>query len=236
MTSHGLAAAALAFAASLHCVGMCGGFVLVMAAARQGAWRALAAHLEFQLGKATTYAFLGTLAGLLGDVVTRNPGLPWVARALAVVAGLGLVVAGLSLLGVFGRKQGPITAWAASLWARALGPLLSSRPAGTSLAAGVLVGWLPCPMVYAGVAAAAATRRPLEGALTMAAVALGTLPALTLVALTGSAVPVSLRRRLAPAAGALLVAVGALTLVRAGHLHVHPAGGAPEHCAPGGRP
>ncbi len=241
MISPWLAAAALTFAASLHCVGMCGGFVLVMASARRRAWSTLAGHLQFQLGKATTYAFLGTLAGAFGELLLRQAAFTWSARALALLAGLALLAAGLNLLGLLGRRAGAMADWAGSLWARALGPLLSSRPAGASLVAGLIVGLLPCPMVYAGLAAAAATGSALAGALTMAGVALGTLPALGLVALTGSVATVNLRRGLARAAGVLLVLVGVLTLARAGGLHAghsHHAGPAPAAapCAHGAHP
>ena len=60
-----LVAAGLTLAGSIHCVGMCGGFVLAVAAGRRGAWRLVGHQVLLQLGKATTYAFLGALAGRL---------------------------------------------------------------------------------------------------------------------------------------------------------------------------
>jgi sulfite exporter TauE/SafE len=91
------------------------------------------------------------------------------------------------------------------------------------------MGFLPCPLVYAGLAAAAASGSAAGGALILAGVALGTVPALTAVAIFGSAVPLGWRRALARGAGVLLVIVGLVTFARglggpeghagAGHAH-----------------
>ena len=51
------------------------------------------------------------------------------------------------------------------------------------------MGFLPCPLVYAGLAAAAASGSAAQGALILTGVALGTVPALTVVALFGSTIP-----------------------------------------------
>jgi sulfite exporter TauE/SafE len=136
-----------------------------------------------------------------------------------MLAGLALLVAGLSMLGLLGRRAGPLAAWVASLWSQALGPLLSARPAGASLGAGMIVGLLPCPLVYAGLAAAAASGSPLAGALTLAGVALGTVPALGVLAMTGLALPSGWRQGLARAAGVLLLVVGTMTIARGAGLH-----------------
>jgi sulfite exporter TauE/SafE len=76
------------------------------------------------------------------------------------------------------------------------------------------MGFFPCPLVYAGVAAAAATGGPLTGALTMAGVGLGTVPALLLSAAFGSMLSAVWRRNVARVAGLLLVAFAALTIAR----------------------
>jgi sulfite exporter TauE/SafE len=84
------------------------------------------------------------------------------------------------------------------------------------------MGLLPCPLVYAGLAAAAASGSAARGALMLAGVALGSIPALALVAVSGALVPPAWRRGLARAAGVLLLAVAALTAARGlggGHSH-----------------
>ena len=100
-------AAALTFAASAHCLGMCGG-LMVTVAARGKRPGALRDFLLLQLGKGTTYAFLGALAGLFGAAVTGSAAFVWSARILTIVAALALASAGLMLLGLRG---GTGSAW-----------------------------------------------------------------------------------------------------------------------------
>lgn len=218
-----VAAAALTLAGSVHCVGMCGPFVLGVAAGPTGARTRALQQILLQLGKATSYAFLGALAGAAGATVigstVRHAG-----QALAVVAAVAMVLAGLGLLGL--RARGAAAPWAAPLYARAIGPLVRERPAGFSLVVGMLMGLLPCGLVYAGLAAAAASGSPAQGALILAGVALGTVPALTVTAFGGALVPVAWRSGFARAAGVLLIAAAAFTLVRT-------LGGGPGHGAHG---
>jgi sulfite exporter TauE/SafE len=234
-----LVAASLTLAASVHCVGMCGGFVLAVSGPSLGArLPRLSSALLLQLGKATTYAFLGALAGALGARFAHAASLSWGPRLLALLAGLGLALAGLTLLGLRARSGvGRWSAAVAAVWQRSLAPLLAARPKGSSLVVGLAMGFLPCPLVYAGLAAAAATGAAAPGALTMAGVALGTVPALTLVALFGSALKVAARRHLAWAAGALLLVVGVVTAARGLGVHQHaspiPAGAPSAVTAPG---
>lgn len=216
-----LTAAALTFAASAHCVGMCGGFALALAApSRPHVLRALAGHLTLQLGKGTSYAFLGALAGAFGATLLTNTAFVWSARVLAGLCGLALIAAGLTLLGL--RRGGDaVAAWLAPHLSRVTGPLLQSRPRGAALVVGMVMGFLPCPLVYAGLAAAAASGSAAAGALLLLGVALGTVPALAALALFGGALHEreSMRRLLARVAGVLLIVVGAITLARGLGLH-----------------
>jgi len=90
------------------------------------------------------------------------------------------------------------------------------------------MGFFPCPLVYAGVAAAAATGKPLKGALTMAGVGLGTVPALLLSAAFGTMLSAVWRKHVARSRRAL-VAFAALTIARGfgvpvmRYLHMGPA-------------
>jgi uncharacterized protein len=211
-------AAALTFAASAHCLGMCGG-LMVTVAARGKRPGALRDFLLLQTGKATTYSFLGALAGLFGAALTGASWFVWSTRILTVIAALALGSAGLTLLG---RSRGVTSSWGSAIapfWNRIFGPLLQARPAGFALVVGLAMGLFPCPLVYAGLAAAAATASPGLGALTLAGVALGSIPALAAVSLFTNFAAHSERTRWRPlmarAAGALLIVMAAVTLSRA---------------------
>ncbi|HEX6864996.1 MAG TPA: sulfite exporter TauE/SafE family protein [Thermoanaerobaculia bacterium] len=210
-----LTAAALTFAASIHCVGMCGGFVAALGAFRtRRGFTVFLDQLLLQVGKASTYAFLGALAGAFGAALLRSATFHWTGRVLALLAGAAMAAAGLTLLGLRGRGSDLFVTRIAPLWHRLVGPLLQDRPAGASLLIGMAMGFLPCPLVYAGLAAAAASGSAAGGALILGGVALGTVPALTAVAIFGSAVPLSWRRLPARGAGVLLILVGLVTFAR----------------------
>jgi sulfite exporter TauE/SafE len=230
-----LIAAGLTAAASIHCVGMCGGFVLALGT-RENRLRRLGDQLLLQLGKATTYAFLGALAGAFGAALLSSPAFAWGGRILAVLLATALTLLGLTLLGLRRSRPAAWTIRLASLWQQLLGPLLHERPAGGSLVVGLALGLLPCPLVYAGLAAAVGSGSAGLGAATLAGVALGTVPALTAVALAGASVPQTWRPRLARAAGVLLLAMAVVTLARGLGGHAHHGGGAAPVCHAGAEP
>jgi sulfite exporter TauE/SafE len=194
-----------AFAGSVHCVGMCGGFACALGRDTRGTTATMRRHLLYNVGRATTYCFLGAAVGALGVLLVGHHGEGTPAslaqRALALVSGALIVYAGLQFFG-FSRgrwQEGP----AAQFLTSGLRRILGSPSASAPLALGVLNGFLPCPLVYAFAAQAAASGGPLPGFLTMAALSLGTFPAMFLVGGVG----VWLRPRVA-AAGAQQVPIG----------------------------
>src|SRR5262245_24023251 len=88
-----------------HCAGMCGPFVLAQAAARAGRDEAYgtlqrlagAALAPYHLGRATTYAALGALAGGLAGAVAGLPALRWLPAVMLALA------SGFFLAQAFGR-------------------------------------------------------------------------------------------------------------------------------------
>jgi hypothetical protein len=76
-------------------------------------------------------------------------------------------------------------------------------------------GWLPCGLVYSVLITALASGSPAQGALTMAAFGLGTLPNLLAMGLFASHLqPILQKRGLRVAAGLLVAGLGILGLAR----------------------
>lgn len=171
---------AAGLASGVHCVGMCGGIVAAFDARRcirieePGRWKR---HLAFNLGRISTYAVAGALAGTLGAVAYASGALP-AQQLLSLAANVMLVLVGLYLAGA-DRLLAPLEALGRPLWRR-LQPLaarlLPASTAPRAYLAGLAWGWLPCAMVYAAIAAAAFSGGAAAGALGMAAFGLGTLP------------------------------------------------------------
>jgi len=183
-----VAAAALAgLVGSPHCVGMCGAFALTCGE-RTGAL------LPWHIGRLTTYATLGALAGGLGAVI---PGPGWIGTAVSTVlicwfaaalAGLvpqpTVLVPGLTKLAVRSLRQ-PGT--------------------GSRFLFGLANGLLPCGLVYAALSIPVASGSPLIGATAMLAFGAGTVPALSVLALGIRRLTLeSIRARRVLAAGVLI--------------------------------
>jgi len=172
---------AAGLASGVHCVGMCGGIVAAFDSRRVvpivPAGRTWLRRLAFNAGRISTYSAAGAVAGAIGTAAYASGALP-AQSTLQVLASIVLVVIGLHLAGA-GRLLSPLEALGAPLWRRlqpAAARLMQAPGPTASFAAGLVWGWLPCAMVYAALAAAAFSGGPAQGALSMAAFGLGTLP------------------------------------------------------------
>jgi uncharacterized protein len=214
------------FAGSFHCIGMCGGFACALGADARGASATSLRHMLYNTGRLSTYCFLGALAGALGQVICTTPaaGSPRAAallgasldvgqRALAVMAGLLMILMALRFFGVRGW-HGVASGFGGSTLVVSLRSLLVRRGFAAPLAFGVLNGFLPCPLVYAMVAQAASTFDVLAGCLSMAAFGLGTFPAMLIMGGVGRLLAPSWRQRAVRVAGSFILALGLVTLSR----------------------
>jgi sulfite exporter TauE/SafE len=161
-----------------HCVGMCAPFVLLVSrrfgapGAARGA--AFASQLWYTAGRVATYGVLGALAGFVGGAVELAGSLLGLQRAASILAGAVLVLEGL--LGLTG--SGPLaSASGGRLFARVT-TALGRRIPGHPLGLGLLLGLLPCGLLYPALIAAVARGGPLEGATALVAFGSGTAPAL----------------------------------------------------------
>ncbi len=190
-------------AGSVHCVGMCGGFVCVMGRDPRGAAATLRRHLTYNLGRVTTYCFLGAAVGTLGLLLVGHHGEPTAMslaqRGLAVFSGLLMLYIGLQFFGFFRAAQWRPLGFGADFLTASMRQLLKAPGPGAPLALGALNGFLPCPLVYAFLAQAASAGGPLPGFLTMAAFGLGTFPAMLAMGGIGLWLRPALERSGAPA-------------------------------------
>ncbi|HEX6723084.1 MAG TPA: sulfite exporter TauE/SafE family protein [Burkholderiaceae bacterium] len=178
------AALLLGFAASSHCLVMCGGIsaALGMAASKNAKGRTrLPIVMTYQLGRIFSYALAGlALAGIFGGLVSLLD-VESVRRTLRTLSALALL---LGALVAFGGLRADVGI-GRTVWAR-LAPVGRRLLPGNSLprgfAVGMVWGWMPCGFVYSVLLIAALQFDALNGALIMTAFGLGTAPALFIAA------------------------------------------------------
>ncbi|KAA5605101.1 sulfite exporter TauE/SafE family protein [Roseospira marina] len=201
-----------------HCVGMCGPFVLSQTTARLEAVPAArmrefhrltgAALVPYHLGRMTTYAALGAaLAGLAGTI-HRSGVLDWVSAALLLLAALLFVGYALPRLKVAIPGGSRLEAWWSAHVGDAARPLFRDPTGWRGYGLGLMLGFIPCGLLYGALAAAASSGEVLTGAVAMAVFALGTVPSLLLVGLVGQVAAARFR-------GAMAVAVPVLMILNA---------------------
>ncbi len=202
-----------------HCAPMCGPFVLGQVSDRlaripaarlcESARLSSALLLPYHAGRLTTYAALGALAAAAGSVPPTGGWLGAVPGLLLLIAALLFLGQALARLAPGMRPALPAPPGWTRLVRRFAGQVDRSRPGGGFLL-GVALGFLPCGLLYAAIAAAAATGSPAGGALAMLAFGLGTVPGLIAVGVAGQAAGRAWHRGVAVAAPVLLLANAAL--------------------------
>jgi hypothetical protein len=199
---------------SSHCVGMCGGFALLLGLHRGSLWDNLKGQLVYSVGRLMSYATLGGVAGYVGqELVARVPALWNVPALLCAAAGVFLVWEGLHAMGLL-RRRGAAMAAAGCLLSPLMGALLRQPGLRNTLAAGVFTGLLPCGLVYAFVSLAASSGDLLQGAAIMTVFGLGTVPLMVLTGTGAMVLTVTLRQRLWQVAAWSVVMTGVLTIGR----------------------
>lgn len=133
-------------------------------------------HLLYSLGRVVTYGLLGALFGFLGGVATFSN---TANGTLLIVAGVAMILAGLSLAGKMQVLQKIEHSFAKNEWYQNnFKKLLKSDSLFSFFMLGMLNGLLPCGFVYFFAITAASTGDPLLGAMVMVVFGLSTIPAL----------------------------------------------------------
>ncbi len=204
-----------------HCLGMCGPLAAALSSLRPGREGAVPVLL-YHLGRITTYSLLGGVAGAAGSFLAVAGRIGGAQRGILFAAGILTAAAGL-WAGGWIPAPGPAPGGRiASRIARATRHLSGAGGPGAWYPLGLLLGFLPCGLVYAALLAAAGNgvqaRTPAEGFLhgflSMTAFGLGTAPALLLLGTTAGLLAGRVRAGLRRVSSLLLVAAGLLFVYR----------------------
>jgi sulfite exporter TauE/SafE len=180
-------------------------------------------HGLFNLGRTVSYAAMGALLGGIGALVYDAAALVAVADAVRAVAGIAvgtfILATGVSYLrGDTGGGPGGIESipGGAGLFDRVSGALLArvdSWVRGPRIVAlGAVHAILPCPLLFPAYLYAFARGSPVEGALALGVLGLGTFPTLFALGTLWTELSARTRVRLHRALGALFLVLGLVAL------------------------
>ncbi|GAA4389972.1 sulfite exporter TauE/SafE family protein [Hymenobacter koreensis] len=190
---------------------MCGAIALALPGAGQPRSRYVTGRVLYNLGRVTTYATLGALAGLLGQSL-RMAG--W-QQSLSIASGLLILL----LVAVPERYTGRAAAAVGldrvlARLKQTLAYFFQQHSVGALYMTGVLNGLLPCGLVYLALAGALSAPGVGGAAVYMGLFGLGTLPLMLALSLTGQLVPLPWRLRLRQAVPVVATAMAVLFIVR----------------------
>ena len=173
---------------SLHCIGMCGGFIstLMLAApdnsesGKSDKKKNLKKSFSYNFGRIFSYSIAGLIMGLFGFALAQLLAQYKIYLALQILASLILIGIALNMLGIFQLSK-RLESYGMKLW-QYIQPL-SKRllPVDNFIKAflfGMVWGWLPCGMVYSALLFSLTTGSAMHGMLVMLFFGLGTLPAM----------------------------------------------------------
>ncbi len=200
----------------LHCIGMCGSFVISYTARdaeqHRSSWLS---HFLYGFGKTLSYAMFGALFGLLGSIISITPFIQGITN---IAAGAFLILFGLNMLDAFAVlkyiqiKQPKSVAHFVITQNKRL-----HSPFFIGFLSGFLLGCGPLQAMYV---MAAGSSDPLLGAKILTLFGLGTLPALFSFGYLTRLFSSTTTHRFFQLSGVILIFVGAMMLNK-GLLRTH---------------
>lgn len=201
----------------VHCAAMCGAIATSLSFGQKAASPATQwLHaLQPNLGRVFGYTLAGAIVGGFGHGLVAVAQTPKLALLMRIAVGLMMIVVAVRLLDPGGRFN-PLARPGRALWQH-LQPLQRALlPADTAfkrIGIGMLWGWLPCGLSATLLATAWLQANAFNGALTMLAFGLGTLPVMLPLTWSGARLGQRLQRGgLRATAGVFVLLAGGVTI------------------------
>lgn len=206
-----ISAIGLGFASGFHCIGMCGPIALSMGLTKKQATNYYLQNLTYQIGRITTYAFLGGVLGIIGQGFE----MAGFQRYLTITVGILLIIMALFSFGGkdFASRIPFISKFLFTVKSN-LGRLLQKADYRSRFSTGILNGFLPCGMVYMALTASLASGGIWQGASYMALFGLGTLPFMFTVVLIGNLINQTFRIKVLKFVPIVMIILGGLFILR----------------------
>lgn len=211
------AAIMLGFLGSMHCIGMCGAIALALPLNRKNKFTLLTGSLFYNLGRITTYAFIGLLFGFIGQGFLLAGFQSVLSLILGIVILISVIISGKWFLSVkwlhyINKPIGKLKHNIAVLFGKKSNQALYFI--------GMLNGLLPCGFVYFAIIGAISTLHAYNGTLFMAMFGVGTLPAMMLVNILSAWVSIGLRNTIKKITPYVVAGIAVVLILRGMNLGI----------------
>jgi sulfite exporter TauE/SafE len=205
-----------------HCIGMCGPVVIAYSVSI--GYKSFIPHLLYNAGRISTYTILGGVMGLTGSFIMISGQIQQVQKAVMMAAGAVIVIMGLSLTGWFPVLKYLENKLSSLPFFQKIMKLFSGdMGVGTFYPMGLVLGLLPCGLVYTALLSAARLGMEagspvlglLRGAVLLLSFGIGTAPSLLLFSKVAGMLSVKLRDRLHTLSAIVVISMGLLFIARA---------------------
>jgi sulfite exporter TauE/SafE len=208
----------LAFAAGIlgsgHCIGMCGALVSSYFMTLGAADNKRACYAAYHGARISVYALAGMLAALLGVALISTGLLGKIQGILQILIGLMVILIGLKIFGLLHWRVLSTGLLPRRLLQHGLRKAHATGAAKGAALAGMVNGFMPCPLVLAMAVKATTAPSAVEGGLMMLAFGAGTLPSMLFVSIAFARLSGVARGHLLKVAAVIVIIMGISTMYR----------------------
>ena len=205
-----IVALGLGLAGSLHCAGMCGPLLLSLSLIKKNRGKLFRELFVHHAGRIFAYAVLGLIAGTMGQAMASGG----MQQKLSIIAGVLLLI--LLVIPHMMKGKSKFSVFLKKKW----GQLINKSGFKNSFLIGTVNGLLPCGLVYAALASAAATGSIISGALFMVIFGIGTLPLLLVISVGGLKLNLSTKKLSSYVLPAATIITASLLILRGMNLGI----------------
>lgn len=205
------------FLSSTHCLGMCGCFVTAYSMNLKGsnAQKAVS-HLLYSFGRITTYSFLGAVMGFIGSNLYFLSSMAGIQNYVTIAAGILMIWLGLSMSGILPKVKflDQMSGLFLKYSQKPFSKLIKKQGMFFTYPLGLILGFLPCCLLYTVELQAMMSGSPLKGALSMFSFGLGTVPTMFSFGMLVNIIDNKTRKKLMNFASYILVFLGISSIYR----------------------
>ena len=193
-----------------HCLGMCGALVSGYFM-NSGPTRSLWPYFVYQMARIFVYSMVGMAAAVLGFVLVSSGIFGTAQSILQMFIGLVVIILAFGILGWI-PFQGSIRLIPMNVVRKGYASSRTKGPVLGAMIAGLVNGFMPCPLTFAMAIKATSAATVVEGGLLMLTFGAGTLPTMLFISVAFGKMSASFRGLMLKSAAFVMIAMGCYTV------------------------